>query len=528
MSTLKVDLPLIQKYNVPGPRYTSYPTADRFHEAFGPADYVNALLERRENRPRDPLSLYVHVPFCNTLCFYCACNKVITKDHGRSAKYIRYVAREVDIVASILEPDARERAPVAQVHLGGGTPTFLARDEMSALMGHLRRAFPFAPDAEVSIEVDPRKVDADTIAFLGSIGFYHLEAGHWGEAIRWSVRALRQAPTSPRRWAFLAAAFAGPRALHAYRRLAPQESEVPFVALQRSRARKYGRLLARYPRAAVGVPAARATRALASRVGLRRGADDRSVLLLCIYRARNADTVARMVAEADLRSWDLRLWALDEAAPIPEAALTAWTNLVVEGGLAAGETVLVTGATSGIGTFAVQMIRELGGTVVAAARSAERLERLREFGVDRLVTLDADYPRRVRELTGGEGVDLVLDLVAGEWLAPTLECLRARGRLILVGLTAGRKVQLDLGLVLRQRLRIVGSTLRARPVAEKAELVRTFSAWGLPRLADGRLRPVVDRIFPLAAAAEAYAVLEHERPLGKLLLQCSSPSGSAR
>ncbi len=220
--------------------------------------------------------------------------------------------------------------------------------------------------------------------------------------------------------------------------------------------------------------------------------------------------------------------ALDEAAAIPEAALTAWTNLVVEGGLASGETVLVTGATSGIGTFAVQMIRELGGTVVAAARSAERLERLRDFGVDRLVTLDADYPRRVRELTGGGGVDLVLDLVAGEWLAPTLECLRARGRLILVGLTAGRKVQLDLGLVLRQRLRIVGSTLRARPLAEKAELVRTFAAWGLPRLADGRLRPVVDRIFPLAAAAEAYAVLEHERPLGKLLLQCSSPSGSAR
>ena len=151
--------------------------------------------------------------------------------------------------------------------------------------------------------------------FLGSIGFYHLEAGHWGEAIRWSVRALRQAPTSPRLWAFLAAALAGPHALHTYRRLAPQESEVPFVALQRSRARKYGRLLARYPRAAVGVPAARATRALASRVGLRRGADDRSVLLLCIYRARNADTVARMVAEADLRTWDLRLWALDEVAP---------------------------------------------------------------------------------------------------------------------------------------------------------------------------------------------------------------------
>jgi len=172
-ATLAFDPDLVRKYDQSGPRYTSYPTADRFHEAFGPADYVQALITRRETRPRDPLSLYVHVPFCNTLCFYCACNKVITKDHGRSAKYIRYVAREVDIVASILESDA----PVAQLHLGGGTPTFLARDEMSSLVGHLRGAFRFAPDAEVSIEVDPRKVDAATIAFLGSLGFNRISVG---------------------------------------------------------------------------------------------------------------------------------------------------------------------------------------------------------------------------------------------------------------------------------------------------------------------------------------------------------------
>lgn len=215
---------------------------------------------------------------------------------------------------------------------------------------------------------------------------------------------------------------------------------------------------------------------------------------------------------------------LEEAAAIPEAALTSWTNLVVEGGLAAGETVLVTGATSGIGTFAVQLIRELGGKVIAAARSVERLERLRDFGVDQVVALDADYPRRVRELTGGRGVDLVLDLVAGEWFAPTLDCMAERGRLVLVGLTAGRKAQVDLGVVLRHRLRIVGSVLRARPVAEKAELVRGFAAWGLPRLADGRLRPVVDRLFPLADAAAAYAVLEHERPLGKVLLTMAVPA----
>ncbi|MEO8196058.1 MAG: NAD(P)H-quinone oxidoreductase [Thermoanaerobaculia bacterium] len=215
---------------------------------------------------------------------------------------------------------------------------------------------------------------------------------------------------------------------------------------------------------------------------------------------------------------------LEAAAAIPEAALTAWTNLVVEGGLQPGETVLVTGATSGIGTFAVQMIRELGGRVIAAARSVERLERLRDLGVEQMVALDTDYPRRVREIADGRGVDLVLDLVAGEWLPPTLECMAERGRLVLVGLTAGRKAQLDLGVVLRQRLRIVGSVLRARPLEEKAELVRGFSAWGLPRLADGRLRPVVDRIFPLAEAAQAYAYLEHEGPLGKVLLALPEPA----
>lgn len=211
----------------------------------------------------------------------------------------------------------------------------------------------------------------------------------------------------------------------------------------------------------------------------------------------------------------------EEAAGIPEAALTSWTNLVAEGALRAGETVLVTGATSGIGTFLVQMVRELGGKVIAAARSRERLERLRELGVERIVPLDGDYPRRVLELTRGRGVDLAIDLVAGEWLPPTLECLAEGGRVVLVGLTAGRKVELDLGVILRRRLRIVGSVLRSRPVAEKSELVGGFAEFGLPRLADGRLRPVIERIFPLAEAAQAYAFLEHERPLGKVLLQTS-------
>ena len=172
---LVLDIDLVKKYDLFGPRYTSYPTADRFHEAFTAEDYVNALIERNHRHAAhpQPLSLYVHVPFCNTICFYCACNKVVTKDHGRSAKYIKYVGREIDIVGGLIEG----APPVEQLHWGGGTPTFLARDEMAGLMGMLRGAFNVVPDAEISIEVDPRKVDADTIAFLGALGFNRISVG---------------------------------------------------------------------------------------------------------------------------------------------------------------------------------------------------------------------------------------------------------------------------------------------------------------------------------------------------------------
>ena len=170
---LRFDADLVRKHDGFGPRYTSYPTADRFHAGVRAEQYVNAFHMRNQERPTAPLSLYVHIPFCNTICYYCACNKVVTKDHGRSAKYIKYLGREIEIVSGLIEGGPR----VEQLHWGGGTPTFLARDEMSTLMGMLRRGFAFAPDAEVSIEIDPRKVSADTIAFLGRLGFNRISVG---------------------------------------------------------------------------------------------------------------------------------------------------------------------------------------------------------------------------------------------------------------------------------------------------------------------------------------------------------------
>ena len=161
---------LVRKYDGFGPRYTSYPTADRFHEQFTAAHYVDALTSRAAGAP---LSLYVHVPFCNTICYYCACNKVVTKNHGRAARYVRYLAREIEMVGSLVD----DTPPVIQLHWGGGTPTFLSRLEMAALMGALHAQFAFAYDAEISIEVDPRKVDVDTIGFLDEIGFNRISVG---------------------------------------------------------------------------------------------------------------------------------------------------------------------------------------------------------------------------------------------------------------------------------------------------------------------------------------------------------------
>ena len=167
------DPELVRKYDGLGPRYTSYPTADRFTELFTAEDLIDALSRRDLGKSSPPLSLYLHLPFCDTICYYCACNKVITKDHGRSAKYLRYLGKEIELIAGRVEPGAIVR----QLHWGGGTPTFLSAHEMALLMRMLRDNLDFAEDAECSIELDPRKVDAETVALLAQLGFNRLSVG---------------------------------------------------------------------------------------------------------------------------------------------------------------------------------------------------------------------------------------------------------------------------------------------------------------------------------------------------------------
>ena len=166
---------LLTRYDVSGPRYTSYPTADRFVEAFTRADYERALdLRRAGPAPLAlPLSLYVHLPFCASLCYYCACNKIITRHHDRAAPYLRYLTKEVDLHVQRLGAGQ----PVSQLHLGGGTPTFLSDAELTELMAMLRRAFTLAPGGEYSIEIDPRTVTESRLAVLAGLGFNRLSFG---------------------------------------------------------------------------------------------------------------------------------------------------------------------------------------------------------------------------------------------------------------------------------------------------------------------------------------------------------------
>jgi oxygen-independent coproporphyrinogen III oxidase len=169
----KVSPDLLQQYDIAGPRYTSYPTADRFVEAFTETHYKQALQVREIGRTSLPLSLYVHIPFCESLCFFCACNKIVTKHHERSAVYLQYLSKEMDLYIANLS----NRPSVSQLHLGGGSPTFFTDAELVELMSMLRKKFQLSPVGEYSIEIDPRTVDKTRLKNLRALGFNRLSFG---------------------------------------------------------------------------------------------------------------------------------------------------------------------------------------------------------------------------------------------------------------------------------------------------------------------------------------------------------------
>lgn len=173
IDTVQISENLIRRFDRSGPRYTSYPTADRFMDDFNADNYITALAHRQQLASPPPYSVYVHLPFCASLCYFCACNKIITQDQSRSESYVAAVLNEL----RLLDPHLGEQRLTGQLHLGGGTPTFLQEDELTTLMNGIQRHFHFAPDAELGIEIDPRTVTAQTLSFLASLGFNRTSFG---------------------------------------------------------------------------------------------------------------------------------------------------------------------------------------------------------------------------------------------------------------------------------------------------------------------------------------------------------------
>jgi NADPH:quinone reductase len=207
------------------------------------------------------------------------------------------------------------------------------------------------------------------------------------------------------------------------------------------------------------------------------------------------------------------------AGAIPETFFTVWTNVFERGRLVAGERLLVHGGASGIGTTAIQLARAFGAIVFATAGSDDKCAACRALGAAIAINYRTqDFVEMVRTETSAAGVNVILDIVGGEYFARNIECLAMNGRLVQIGLMGGAKTELNLTAVLQRRLTITGSTLRARSVAEKGALAREVETHVWPLLAAGRVAPVIDRVFPLDQAAEAHRRLESGEHVGKIVL----------
>ena len=212
-------------------------------------------------------------------------------------------------------------------------------------------------------------------------------------------------------------------------------------------------------------------------------------------------------------------WDFVKAAAVPEVFFTANETLFTLGRLDAGETVLIHAGASGVGTAGIQMARQAGARVLVTAGSEEKVARTVELGAAAGINYKTtDFAARVLELTDGAGVDLVQDFIGAAYWQNNLKCLKTTGRLVLVGLMGGAKVEADLGLIMRKRLQVIGSVMRSQPLANKIAITERFRSRWLPELESGRLQPLIDTSFPLAEAAAAHQYMEDNRNVGKIML----------
>ncbi len=207
------------------------------------------------------------------------------------------------------------------------------------------------------------------------------------------------------------------------------------------------------------------------------------------------------------------------AAALPEAVCTVWSNVFMVAHLRPGDTLLIHGGSSGIGTMAIQLAKAIGARVAVTAGSAEKLERCRELGADILIDYrEQDFVEELRKATDGKGADVILDIVGAKYLSRNVKALAVSGRLAIIGMQGGRKGELDLGALLAKRGAVTATSLRGRPLSEKAAIVAAVREHVWPLIANGRVRPVVDRALPMRDAAEAHRVLEGSGHIGKILL----------
>ena len=208
-----------------------------------------------------------------------------------------------------------------------------------------------------------------------------------------------------------------------------------------------------------------------------------------------------------------------EAASLPETFFTVWSNVFDRARMLAGETLLIQGGSSGIGVTAIQLAKAAGATVIATAGSDEKCAACLQLGADHAINYrNADFAEEVKRITGGRGVNVILDMVAGSYVARELTCLAEDGRLVFIAVQGGVEAQIDAGVVLRRRLTITGSTLRPRPVAFKTAIAKALRTTVWPWLVAGRVKPVIYKVFPAAEAAAAHTLMESNQHIGKLVL----------
>lgn len=210
---------------------------------------------------------------------------------------------------------------------------------------------------------------------------------------------------------------------------------------------------------------------------------------------------------------------LGDAAGLPEVVNTVWSNVFMTANLMPGQTLLVHGGSSGIGTMAIQLAREVGARVAVTAGSAEKLEACRQLGAEVLINYrDQDFVEELKKATDGAGADVILDNMGAKYLARNVSALATSGRLVVIGLQGGTKAELDLNALLRKRAAVIATSLRSRPVEEKAAIVAAVREHVWPLVESGRVRPVIHSRFPLGEAAAAHRQLESSTHIGKILL----------